>query len=102
VRVSGRRTRVTALLLAIAACVDLAGFDCQRLTPLAASEARACVCPGPTGTPAGPDCLCCSTLDLASPQSAVSRATGGTELVLPPAGEPAAGDPDRLYRPPLS
>jgi hypothetical protein len=103
IRVSGRRTWVTALLLAIAICVDLAGFDCQRLTTFAASsDTHACGGPGPSGTQAGPDCLCCSTVDLASPQAIAGRAAGGTEFVHPPTADPAAGNLDRLYRPPLS
>ena len=89
----------------LAVCVDLSGFDCRRLLTVTPGPGMsACSCPdgGRDDVQAGPDCLCCSTVDVAYAPPVASGLAIGFPLAARPATGPADGDSVPPYRPPVS
>jgi hypothetical protein len=96
--------RFAAAVIVVALCVDVLGLDCQRrLATGHGSVGAGWVSDSETGPDAtGPDCLCCSTLDLAVTPAAIGRPADGRALSAVIVARPADGSASRLYRPPLS
>jgi hypothetical protein len=91
--------------MTLAVCVDLAGLDCRRfqtVTPGAGFSACGYCDAGRDDSQAGPDCLCCSTVDLAAAPPVASGLATGPLLTGLPATAPDDGDDVPPYRPPLS